>query len=227
MQGDWITLALFLFFFVILPILQGIGQRRKAGQQEEAPPEAEWDEVPDDRAAGRRRIEPEEWDTEWEDWDRPARQEQPAAGERSAWEDLGLDDLFREPAPAAPPRPAPRPEPRAQPEPAPRPMPAPEPARDPVREVREVWVQPSAPRPERPAPALVEAVSLEPLRVDYDAERAKYRARYPSTPQHPGLARGGRSQWLPDLRDRRELRRAIITAEVLGKPRALREHEQL
>jgi hypothetical protein len=234
-MDDWFTLALFLFFFVILPLLQGISQRRKGQQQELPEAEEDWDHEADPQAGRRRRIEPEEWEADWDE--RPVEEESAPARERSAWEDLGLDDLFREPRPE--PRPAPQPEPRWEPFPTPVPDPRTERQVPVPRTERQVPV-PRAERPapeprsERPAPVpfphhpapvrtAPRVVSLERLEIDRDAEHERFRRRVATPVAQP--RRPTRESLLPDLREPREIRRAIIVAEVLGIPRAMQEHE--
>jgi|GEM_PF-6590198 len=228
---DWFGILLFLFFFVILPLLQGISQRRKRkhGEMEEEP----WDPEPTARPA-RRGIEPADWNEAGE-----ARE---LAGQRSAWDDLNLDDLFREPAPGSGPEPrsepsmapAPRAEPRATPVPAPSPTPS--------RSAR--WEAPE-PRAERPAPVVraereAPVVRAERAAPVVRAERAvpvprstdrQSISRRPPLPierigREPRHRRGGGSgTLLPDLHDADEIRRAIVVAEVLGPPRSMQEYE--
>src|SRR5690554_1842940 len=101
----WIGIALFLFLFVILPLLQQLAQRRRGSQEE--PELDDWEAEAPEGARRRRRIEPEEWGAGGAAT--PPPDAEPVAAERSAWEDLGLDDLFREPQPR--PREEPRPSP--------------------------------------------------------------------------------------------------------------------
>lgn len=74
-------------------------------------------------------------------------------------------------------------------------------------------------RPDVPMSTSVNVVSLEPLHVDHVTEhdRLHRRAVPPALPptRRPGSLRDS-------LRGRRELRRAVILAEVLGPPKALR-----
>jgi periplasmic protein TonB len=229
MELDWFTILL-IFFFFVLPLLQQIfGKKRPPA---ELPPEDGLAELPPGEH-GRRR-EPEEWEP-WEDAE-PAPVEQRAP--RSAWEELGLDDLFREPAP--PPR-----EPAVEPPPAP-PVPQPSaPARwddplavdtEPARpreyapggkaneyaapgKPNEYAPPPPRPIPPQPTPMIV---SLEELTVDREAEQARNRRRYAEV--EPPRARTPVKRLGPrQLRDPRVARQAIVLAEVLGKPRALRE----
>lgn len=81
--------------------------------------------------------------------------------------------------------------------------------------------QPVPVRPERPVPAAVPR-TMEALTVDRKAEHARFHQRVQVTPAPPARRAGG----IPALlRDPRHLRQAVILAEVLGPPRALRELE--
>jgi hypothetical protein len=224
---DWIGIALFLFFFLILPLLQGIAQRRK-GQQEQ--PDEEWEAAADEEPGRRRRIEPAHWEEEWAE---TAPRGEPAR-ERSAWEDLNLDDLFREPRPE--PRPEPQRAPRAEPRPEPRPVPTPtqaEPSWEPFPTPAPVPVPKPRQEPARRPPVVVSRTpppvpvpqvrSLEALEVDWSAERERFRSRY--LVAAPAPKRAETPRLLPDLRDPAEIRRALVMAEVFGPPRSLREHE--
>ena len=74
----------------------------------------------------------------------------------------------------------------------------------------------------RPLPAVPVALDLE---VDRDVEHARFHTRIdaprPSAPVR-GRPRRARSA-LADLRDPAALRRAVLAAEILGPPRALRD----
>jgi hypothetical protein len=225
MEGDWITLAIFLLFFIILPLLQGIARRRRGPQEDPPQADEEWHPEVEQRTA-RRRVEPEEWAAEWDDF--PAPEEQ-RAKEESAWESLDLDDLFRGPQPEARPQPGPRPTPRPQPrpepapeprwEPVPTPKPRPEPRREPRVEVPiPVAVPHPAPRPAAPP----RVASLAPVEVDREAEHQRFRRRIATPDAAP---RRPKQALLPELRTQQQLRRAIVLAEVLGRPRALRDLE--
>jgi hypothetical protein len=227
MDGEWITLALFLFFFVILPLLQGIQQRRKGSQQELPETEEEWAPEVEQRT-GRGRIEPEEWAAQWDESPRESPRQVQRGGERSAWEDLGLDDLFREPEPE--PLPKPRPEPRAEPRPEQRHVPLPEPWFEPAPKPQprpRIEVPAPVPVLHRPVPVAAEprVASLERIEVDREAEHQRFRRRYVTREPAPKRA-PARQRLLPDLHDAGAVRRAIVASEVLGPPRALRELEQ-
>ncbi|CAN5547732.1 hypothetical protein BH24GEM3_BH24GEM3_27100 [soil metagenome] len=207
MEGDWVTLLLFVFFFFILPILQQVFRKKQPPPPTTQLPEEEeeWELPPHGRRDTPSRVPaPEQWSEGWEgEW--PEEEETAAARERSAWEDLGLDDLFREPR-TQPPEPV-----------TAAPAPIPVPSRP----------LPTTPPPERLPPASPpppQVVSMEALVVDREAEHVRFHDRYvvPSRPpagriRHPPLA--------AQIHDPKELRRAIILNEVLGLPRALRPPE--
>jgi hypothetical protein len=226
-MDEWFGIILFLFFFVVLPMLQGIAQRRKRQQGEEAEAEEPWDPEPTARPA-RRRIEPDDWlDGRVE---QPSGEKKPVA-ERSAWEDLGLDDLFREPAEA--PRPAPRPQaqprpeqprPASRPTPAPQPVPMPAPAPAPRAERPQPARRAERPQPvarKTPPPPVPRSTARERRDADRAAEHALFRLR-----GEPAKVRREKAhEILPDFHDQEQLRRSIVIAEVLGPPRALLEHQ--
>jgi hypothetical protein len=85
-------------------------------------------------------------------------------------------------------------------------------------------LEPVAPEPlpvpvERPLPAAV-VETLEVLEVDRGAEHRRFHRRAPETPAAP-VSRGESLGEV--LRDPGALRRAVLLAEVLGPPKALRE----
>lgn len=85
-------------------------------------------------------------------------------------------------------------------------------------------LEPVTPEPlpvpvERPLPAAV-AETLEVLRVDRQAEHRHFHRREPETPSVP-VSRG--APLGEELREPGALRRAVLLAEVLGAPKALRE----
>jgi hypothetical protein len=189
---------------------------------EEGLEEEPWDPEPTARPA-RRGIEPAEWD----DPDKP----RAPAGQRSAWDDLNLDDLFREQAPRTSSEPGRAAEaaPRVEPRPTPVPAPTPKPARP------APWEAP-APRPERPAPVVraeraapvARAERAAPLARSVDRQSISRRPPLPieRIGREPRARRGGAvGEMLPDLRDATEIRRSILVAEVLGPPRSMQEHE--
>ena len=74
----------------------------------------------------------------------------------------------------------------------------------------------------RPLPAVPAALDVE---VDRDAEHARFHTRIDPPRRSPparGLPRRTSSP-LADLRDPAALRRAVVAAEILGPPRALRD----
>lgn len=77
--------------------------------------------------------------------------------------------------------------------------------------------------PTEEAPAsFTTVVSLEPTRVDWVAEHARLRERVVVVPPPPPPRPAETSSPAARLRDPRELRRALIAAEILGPPRALK-----
>lgn len=64
-------------------------------------------------------------------------------------------------------------------------------------------------------------VSLEPLEVDRDGEPRRFHRDLGSTGPVPGL-RAAPSRLATQIQSRSDLRRAIILAEVLGRPKGLR-----
>jgi hypothetical protein len=217
MEGDWITLALFLFIFIILPLLQGLRRRREGEELPEA--EDEWQPAEEERAARARRVEPEEW----ADWDQPEVESRPAA-ERSAWEELGLDDLFRsrETPPRPTPEPAPppqRPTPRWEEEAAPRWEP------EPVRKPRvELPPPPLVLRPEQSQRAARRTESLGRATVQRRLEAVPPKRQL--VPPSGVAQRPAPAEWvLRGLHDAQKVRRAIVLAEILGSPRSLQQHE--
>lgn len=74
-------------------------------------------------------------------------------------------------------------------------------------------------RPDVPMSTSVNVVSLEPLHVDHGTEHDRLHRRAVPPPLPPTRRPGSLRD---SLRGRRELRRAVILAEVLGPPKALR-----
>lgn len=205
MQIDWIS-VLFFVFFIVLPLLQQLTQKRKPPL--DAPEdEAEW-ELPEHTSRGevRRDRDAAEWEDEWSNGE-----EGEVTREQNAWEALDLEDLFRETPPEPRPEPGPAPAPRPEPLPTPR-------------------SEPRVQLPERPLPAPVPppraepvVVSLEALEIDRAAEHRRFHDAYVrSTP--PARVEPRRPVAV-GFRSPRELRRALVLSEVLGPPRSLRDIE--
>jgi hypothetical protein len=215
MQVDWFTLLL-IFFFIILPLLQHL-----TGKRQQTPPaevEDEWDDTGASTRSREERHAPQEWDA----WAEPEALE-PSREARNAWEELGLDDLFREP------KPEPRAEPRSEPLPAPErrvesrsQAPRSEPTRIPGGwDDWRVQSPPPAPPPvraERRVPT--SSVSFERAEFDRDADRV--RVRRPIVLESPAVvSRREGPRIRHRLRSTHSIREAIVLAEVLGPPRAL------
>ncbi len=205
---DWFTVLL-IFIFFVLPLLQELMRRRGPPPPELPPEEDEWEwELPQERQreGSGRRPTTEEWSEEWEEWPGEVRETAEERREVSAWEELGLEDIFGRPA-EAPPEP-----PR---EAAPPPPP-------PTARVPEPVMAPQAPPSPPPSPPQV--VSLEALEVDRTAEHARFHERYVVRPV-PNVRHQQQAPLAALMQDGSELRRAIILSEVLGPPRALRPPE--
>lgn len=197
---DWFTLLL-IFIFFVLPLIQQIAEARRKGQQ---PPE----------------LPQREESEEWEEWE--------------AWEQVEAPTERRREVPS---QPAERPtvEPRPQegswsshwgewPEQVV--------AREPKEEVQPLHVEPmrrsDAARPERAQPVIREERQLFEREVPKAARLSDPRRLHAAlrvAEVGDGLTPGrrARSAFAGVLGDPAGLRRAIVLAEVLGAPRALRE----
>ena len=170
---DWIQ-VLFILLFILLPLIQGVAERRRRPPSEEDPSAT----LPD--IATREPVASSGDDTSaWDAWFEPQlgemRQVQTEQGEERLAEEI-----------------------------------------QPFEAVSlEQFEQ--APEPivlERPVPAALP----EPVVIDRAAEHGRFHDRY-LAPVEPSI----RSETLPErLRKPGELRRAILLAEVLGPPRAMR-----
>jgi hypothetical protein len=238
MQIDWFAVLLF-FFFIVLPLLQHIASKRKQAEGEEG------EAAPGEETLPREGHRPQPMPDQWDAWDEPEgerRRELP-----SAWEELGLDDLFRaepRPEPRAEPRPRPqadsqprtRPRPRVEPAPETRPTPSPVPApRTEPRRSSESWDDYRVERtpPPTPTPVTIRPDAAEPAVRTVPIERREEGRGDPAPKRAPRKYALSEQSKRPttvaarvtarELQSTQAARKAIILAEVLGPPRSLRD----
>lgn len=205
---DWFSLLLLVVFFIV-PLIQQIAEARKQGDQPSLPPdEGEIDEayLEAEEAALRRRkqgspasdVDAGGWSADWGGW--PGETPEPS------------DPVRAEPA---------NPEPISQ---------------KPSTTLADITYQPPRPRDprdvlQRPERVVVDrlgraikerSVAVEITEIDRVAEHNRFHARIQQAAVERPRTRSRSDSLGRALRDRGELRRAVLLTEVLGPPRALR-----
>jgi hypothetical protein len=232
---DWFTILIVLLF-VVFPLIQQMLEARNRGNAPAPPEEMEGhsDGYPDGevRSGDEPMGLPEGWSWEWEPdgtESREQRHEVPQPERRpSAPEPVVTPRLPERPrAPSHTRMPEHAPRPHAEPSQArfPDHIPRPQPGTGQAGRMPE-----HVPRPQPPARRSAEperapiAVSVESLRPVWEERRERRAPQVTAAKQRPAVAARQRAGLPQQLRDRNELRRAILLSEVLAEPRAIRPH---